>query len=147
MKTLELKHLSPYLPYELKLIFPKSGRIICLSGLQHTDSGTFIFIATDGNFYEATIWGFKPILRPLSDLTKEIEHNGHEFVPIDELLENRDCDAEYNFIEALEDDWSSADDKMRFVLYSLMQKMLEWHFDVFGLIPQGLAIDINSLEE
>lgn len=29
----------------------------------------------------------KPLLRPLSDLTKEIEHNGEKFVPIQELFQ------------------------------------------------------------
>ena len=27
------------------------------------------------------------------------------------------------------------------------QKLFEWHFDVFGLIDAGLAIDINTLEK
>ena len=26
-----------------------------------------------------------------------------------------------------------------------MQKLLEWHFDVFGLIEVGLAIDKNEI--
>lgn len=29
----------------------------------------------------------------------------------------------------------------------LWEKLLEWDFDVFGLIPQGLAIDINTLNQ
>jgi hypothetical protein len=27
-----------------------------------------------------------------------------------------------------------------------VQKLFEWHFDVFGLISKGLAIDINTLK-
>ena len=30
--------------------------------------------------------------------------------------------------------------------YQEVQKLLEWHFDVFGLIEQGLAIDINTIK-
>ena len=29
--------------------------------------------------------------------------------------------------------------------YWIAQKLFEWHFDVFGLIEAGLAIDINTL--
>lgn len=31
--------------------------------------------------------------------------------------------------------------------YSLYEKLFEWHFDVFGLIEAGLAIDINTLNQ
>ena len=94
-------------------------------------------------FYE--ISDCKPLLRPLSDLTKEIEHGGEKFVPIEWLLDNRDVDAEYDFISALEDDWASAEDKMIFAPFSIAQKLFEWHFDVFGLIEKGLAVNINTL--
>jgi hypothetical protein len=30
------------------------------------------------------------------------------------------------------------------IKHFLFIKLLEWHFDVFGLIPEGLAIDINE---
>jgi hypothetical protein len=32
-------------------------------------------------------------------------------------------------------------------LFPIMQKLLEWHFDIFGLIKEGLAIDINTIGE
>ena len=28
--------------------------------------------------------------------------------------------------------------------YDAMQKLIEWHFDIFGLIDKELAIDINK---
>ena len=31
--------------------------------------------------------------------------------------------------------------------YSVISKLFEWHFDVFGLINKGLAIDISTLSE
>ena len=31
--------------------------------------------------------------------------------------------------------------------YQEMCKLLEWHFDIFGLIEKGLAIDINTLND
>ena len=27
------------------------------------------------------------------------------------------------------------------------EKLFEWHFDIFGLIEKGLAIDINTLSD
>ena len=29
--------------------------------------------------------------------------------------------------------------------YAIVSKLLEWHFDIDGLIEKGLAIDINTL--
>jgi hypothetical protein len=29
--------------------------------------------------------------------------------------------------------------------YWIVEKLIEWHFDVFGLIKKGLAIDVNNL--
>lgn len=33
-----------------------------------------------------------------------------------------------------------------FCQYSLFLKLLEWHFDIFGLIDANLAIDVNTLD-
>jgi hypothetical protein len=69
----------------------------------------------------------KLCLRPLSDLMTEIEHNGEKFVPKEWLY--------YNYIgEQMGTNtgtWS----------FRLVQKLLSWHFDIFGLIEKGLAID------
>ena len=65
----------------------------------------------------------KPILRPLSDLiNNEFEKELGHFTP--DFKFNLD-DTEYKFIE----------------------KMLKLHFDVFGLIEKGLAIDKNKLAQ
>lgn len=78
----------------------------------------------------------KPILRPLSYLTEEIEHNGEKFVPIDYFL-GEDYDLVYNAC-LIHNDFS-------YLPYNLVQLLLEWHFDLFKLTEQGLAIDINTL--
>jgi hypothetical protein len=182
MEKIEFKHLVPYLPYGLNMIFEKSGRIIELGGIQLTDACNFIYIQKYGQFYEATIWKFKPILRPLSDLTKEITHNGETFVPMLELayLMPEYIMVDYNgtlvhysfqidddgnfcitFNSGVSDDMCLSYDKnqMSFYLtigfseamvapqYDMFQKLFEWHFDVFGLIEKGLAININNLNQ
>lgn len=149
---LELKYIAPYLPYGLKMIFEKSGRIIELAGIQKTDANNLIFIQKYGQFYEETIWKFKPILRPLSDLTKEIEHNGEKFVPIEwfEIGDDENLCPDYGngnikLISLLKDMSKHNFIDLNYMQYGVIEKLLEWHFDIFGLLEQGLAVDFNSL--
>jgi hypothetical protein len=89
----------------------------------------------------------KPILRPLSDLTKEIEINGEKFVPIESLLEILDnpsiaCDAIIEAIEVL----SEYPERANLMPYPIVLKLHEFHFwlgdqDRFGKD----IIDINTL--
>lgn len=145
---LEPKYITPYLPYSIRFSCNYSGK-------------TYLSIATGiigDNIYDEfsdKYWSYniqfddvKLILRNLSDLTKEIEHNGERFVPKDELLDDDDA--------TWEDDgamWSrdlfnkNTIPDTDFVPYGLMQKLLSWHFDIYGLIEAGLAIDINTLNK
>jgi hypothetical protein len=119
---LELKHLSGYLPYELQ-IFNKD-----VNGSYILSIGTIEQVIELSNI-------FKPVLRPLSELTKEIEVNGEKFVPTKrlewgktryfEVMKYKDIGIELSFNES--------------------KKLLEWHFDIYGLIENNLAIDINTL--
>lgn len=127
---LELKHLAPYLPYELKglveWIHKNKTHCVKLYGILENN----LQIENPyGGFDYCDIEDFKPILRPLSDLTKEIEVNAEKFVPIIQT----DIDIPFT------------SDLYFLVAYGDVQKLLEWHFDVFGLIEKGLAIDINTL--
>ena len=82
-----------------------------------------------------------PILRPLSDLVKEIEVNGEKFVPTDYFEDKYyTLDLHKQCERIIEDEnWINQSD------YMLIDYLFEWHFDVFGLIDAGLAIDINTL--
>jgi hypothetical protein len=97
-------------------------------------------------------------LRPFSDLTKEIEVNGEKFIPIDILKQEFLIDyfvfGEYKF------GWTGFIDPIgnnHFPIYMkneimdecsylFYQKLVEWHFDIFGLIDAGLAVDINTVK-
>lgn len=75
MEKLELKHLAAYLPYGLKmeiLDFP--------TGRKHYRK-LKLDLGHDFNYYLQQN-KVRPILRPLSDITKEIEVNGEKFVPL-----------------------------------------------------------------
>lgn len=168
---LELRYLAPYLPYKIKCAFygedSECGEFYGISSISDIDilNG---FVVADipkiGNC-EFTFRDFKPILHPLSDLTKEITVGGETFVPIEELLKlnypksvktGRYSEIEidtngypmayykYNSTKYITIRTFSVPDKLE---YWIVQKLLEWHFDVFGLIESGLTIDINSLDE
>lgn len=174
MKTLTLEHLAPYLPYGLNWFCldrdSREWENIGLSRIYLDNEileigGMDVPLSELPNPIDLTI---KPILRPLSDLTKEIEHNGEKFVPMVELLKlahesyyKEKIGTRYQEIE-FEQTPIRAKACFSFMatkdleLYTLMpwnfptwitQKLLSWHFDVFGLIEQGLAIDINTLEK
>jgi hypothetical protein len=117
---LTIKHIAPYLPYRLNFKGKRKDYVSFDENRQHT----LCPIDLDGR------WEIiKPILRPLSDITKE------------------DLDTfSVSVRRALNEDYNEEKLLSRVCYYEL-QWLLEWHFDVFGLIEQGLAIDINSLTE
>lgn len=141
MKTKpELKHLAPYLPYGLKIGFEGGEHTHDLVGLQIGKEGVML-ISPFYDFGRASTQDCRPILRPLSDLTKEIEHNGERFVPLDEMHT-----IHYPEVHFGDDDFQDQED-IKYCPWWVMQHLFEWHFDVFGLIDAGLAIDINTLEQ
>lgn len=87
-----------------------------------------------------------PILRPLYDLTKPIEHNGEVFVPLVRLLEHNCFDVELMDLEDIREYEQTFRMTGLITLHDL-PLYLEWHFDLFGGIDNGDAIDINSLQE
>lgn len=164
---LELKHISPYLPYDLKGMRLDGGKELYYLALVRPKSIHPLIWNTFG-FGDPTAMDMKPILRPLSDLTKEIEVNGEKFVPIIELAKLfHICKSAVTHFSNIRNDGFYGisvnchveNDDGRFAYYQIrneefvlsntyeeVQKLLEWHFDVFGLIESGLAIDINTLE-
>ncbi len=163
MKQLTINEIAPYLPYKVKVQWYKSN---------DKDLETSILTASNYSFL-IDRHNAIPILRPLSDLTKEIEYNGERFVPILALLNYvryglDGLDTYYNDKDNLEsyviseyknsiscyekynDDKTlniATDHEIFFEPYYIIEKLLEWHFDIFSLIPQNLAVDINTLNK
>jgi len=135
---LMIKHLVPYLPYKIQLI-NGLGDVTTLNPLIRG------FKYLQKSYDEG--YNLRPLLRPLSDLTKEIEHNGEKFVPADELNKMVTHYIEY---VPLSGTWMIGTNRDGSIslngAYRCREKLFEWHFDVFGLIDEGLAIDINTLE-
>ncbi len=127
MEKLELKHLAPYLPYGLKIRIFREGRALFVEDItMNGEIIDYLFEESENRKWTKNI--YKPILKPLSDLTKEIEINGEKFVPMDRLEDFIDFEWGHERVE-----------------YWKIQKMFEWNIDVFRLIPKGLAIDFNTL--
>ncbi len=141
---LELKHIAPYLPYGLKF-YNTDMEVDFKLTIQEESEPNTIDLENVISMQDV----YKPILRPLSDLTKEIEHNGEKFVPIEYFSEHY-TDHLVRFEKPdyiiLEDDYSISQNVLGAPL-AIIEKLYEWHFDIYGLIENGLAIDINTLEK
>ena len=149
---LELKHLSGYLPYGLK-VYRENKSIESDTFFIVGASKTCVFLQNNG-LAVVDMERIKPILRPLSDLTKEIEVNGEKFVPND-LLNARFRQSSKDLVPYkslrynLELDIQTEVYSQTIDLFDghlIVTQLLEWHFDIYGLIEQGLAIDINTLK-
>ena len=135
---LEIKQIAAYLPYRLKYLDKDTNELTTMRS-----------ISTEINLIDMG-WGnahdlkeFKPILRPLSDLTKEIEFDNEKFTPSkDKYWGMNSFQYHINQFE----NWESPSAYLNSCApYGLLLVLIKWHFDVFGLIDAGLAIDINTL--
>lgn len=139
------------LPYGLKVLFNKKYQGTLFGQL--CGKYNYAEIAFEFGSDRKDLDSCFPILHPLSDLTKEIEHNGEKFVPIDiinkshKLLglseyrlfekENKSCALLFSSKVEGFNIFSALDD---------MIKLIEWHFDIADLIEKNEAIDINTIE-
>jgi len=130
----DIEYLSLYLPYNLKCQVEWQTR-------RGAKSSKRIILLTKSNISYAQNW--KPLLYPLSMLTEEIEHQGERFVPIDKL---RKFATAADWIRQLEDEYRFIDyfierQNLKVMSWIHFQKLIEWHFDVFGLLDKNLAIN------
>lgn len=153
-----MQHLAPYLPYNIEI-----------RNVHHTtmklENGFYLEKDMSNRFLLTgySLENIKPILRPLSDLTKEIEVNGEKIFPVarlhyksyrirgtrarieptvstysrDQILSTKKFDSQLGIDIYLE--------QMNRNYYWINRQLCEWHFDIFGLIEDNLAIDINTL--
>ena len=142
MKTkeqLEFKHLAPYLPHSLTCLIDNDDNDCVRMELTSLTTGSSYecadFVSMDTSSADTVnmvhIENIVPVLRPLSDLHKEI--NGR--VPANFLYREYDLtDLTFN--------GHCENPKYGYEVYSYL---IGLHFDVFGLIEQNLAMDINKL--
>mgnify|MGYP003591257786 CR=1 FL=1 len=150
--------LAMSLPYGLKMCYTYENRI---------DIQTLLPMHFDCKCQLVNERG-KPVLRPLSDLTKPIEHNGEKFIPALELVK---LEEKYNhwkeiaptipydikiinkpFGKVLKvskvEHWVIylSLNEIERAKYYIVSQLIKWHFDMADLISKGEAIDVNTLE-
>ena len=130
-KDILLKDLCARLPYGVKMNHIADDEI---------SPGTLIGIAKDmitlqrlGGYEYVPVEHYKPYLFPLSNMTKEQEDEWYEAF-IDPLIERIGRNAR-------QEDLQLQADAQAFGLECLLKN----HFDIYGLIPMGLAIDATGL--
>lgn len=133
---LEIKHIAPYLPYGLKIqTQDKNGILIkTVDGIyeQYKDGSFMLYWQENYGTIQAS-GNIKLILRPLSDLTKV------DFIGVYEWMSGVYSGKVIN-------DIINNNQDVELLNYYCILELLKNHFDVFGLIQKGLAIDINTLE-
>ncbi|MCT4190248.1 hypothetical protein HZP50_07050 [Elizabethkingia anophelis] len=165
MDKLELKDIAPYLPFKVKVQITDGyydGKFKILSGVQYDG---LLNLGKGGRFgfIEREYHQVKLLLRPMSDLTKEITHNGETFIPIARLLRMKFPDepliGRYSIIKVSKSGYPRAyfefmaTKEIRIYPFELfntpywiIQKLQEWQFDTEKLIERGLAIDLNEVD-
>ena len=129
---LEIKHLSPYLPYKLKGVYEMSSKQK-QETLQAID--TLGKCRTDEDLRWFEIKMFKPILQPLFN-----DNFDYTIFLMDNFPEEKWADAYNDIMNGV-----GFGVKIEQIPYELHNFLFENHIDVFGLIEKGLAIDINTL--
>jgi hypothetical protein len=186
-RELKLEDLAGYFPYGIKGVLSRKGRLnqdddypnhrvhevgiiknISFWGSEITGQ---LHVSETYSFDFSEIDEVDILLRPLSDLTKEIDHNGERFVPIVELCKIADIGIYqefydfditethieiYTFMQCfgynLEDScfyYIGESDEYGMVKnqLQLFQKLYEWKLDIHGLLEAGLAVNLNDIKK
>jgi hypothetical protein len=131
MKQLTIEHLAAYLPYGVKVsckLFADQRSDLPLVVLNPFADIRHGITINDVQHYDGRL-----ILRPLSQLTEVIEHNGERFVPMERIKE-------LGLMPLAIATAKSGDD----LPYSVVTYLQSLHFDTFDLIEAGLAEPIKS---
>ena len=139
-------HLDLFEPHPVP--FPKTERGIKYGHIKRVEywkNGYIFYIGKKARglkkFYDVN--EFKLCLRPLSDLSKHIKHNGNSFRPLDVFY--IEFGGGYSSISSFQNDFLmnikySQNDTLS---YTIIKKLYEWHFAIN--IPDHLYIDINTI--
>lgn len=128
---LEVKYLAPYLPYGLMGITERN-----------TIFELNIYSSMGGKIEKRDISGFlnnniRPILLPLSDLDSSLKTN---FEMLNSGLHDEEMVNLFCF-ENIGTDENLVDLDITKLPYECVEYMFRNHYDVFGLIEKGLAVD------
>lgn len=138
---LTIEHLAPYLPYGLE--FENCGEYYTLLQLNiYYDQKPMQvngYSFETGDMVDCFLEGCKPLLRPLSQLTEEIEQNGEKLVPESEL-HSKAFELGGDQYAEIVPHIINKDVEIEEYPHWMVQRLISWNFDVFGLIDNELAI-------
>lgn len=143
MRKLILAELCTYLPYELEIrafdMNDGKEKTFALIGII---SG-MVCLIDDKESSHYDLNEIKPILRPLSDIRTFHDEDEGSLISILYNIAGLDIDFELDInIGDLCENSNYLDIRK---CYDTFQILLKYHFDVFGLIEAGIAIDINTI--
>lgn len=129
---LEIKHLNQYLPY--KISFSTKDGFYQLVSIFSDGNLEFVggFNPTYSNPKNFRLEEIKPLLKPLHSLLDECPE------------EIRDEFSQFQWRDFLDVVGLGLFDVYENIPTSAFMKLIEHHYDVFQLIPKGLALDINT---
>ena len=125
---LEMKHLALYLPFKMKYKNTKNDNIYTMRSLS-SEIEMVDFGWGDAMELQEVI----PILKPMSDILKPIDNDERNISYASELKLYAGVDKDYAISMTLGLDFET------------INKLIEWHFDVFNLHENGLCIYYNEL--
>jgi len=128
MESITLKEIAGYLPFYLDILPIKRPYMYG----HYEEKKMTIWVLNRFNLED-----IKPLLYPLSMLTQPINHNGKEIIPIEEIDSLAESVSYYSIDFYIR--------STKFLPFWVIEKLYEWHFDVHGLIPRGLAIDKSKV--
>ena len=142
------EYMAMSLPYGLKCFSNQTNAIYDIISISFWNKCLVRVKPNNERDFLLPISRILPILRPLSNLTKEIEHKGENFVPIVEINKRNE------YIHAVNGrigiglpiiGYRDVDDMDELPTW-LTQFLVELHFDIADLISKGEAIDVNTLD-
>ena len=130
-KEILIKDLCARLPYGVKVLF--ENEVFSIDYI----SATYEEIKLDiPDNYTLDISNVKPYLFPLSSMTRE------QLFDVQEIISKNEIEIEDRFLHIINSDRNT-------ITYLEILAVFEWfyknHFDIYGLIPMGLAIDATGL--
>lgn len=141
---LELKHIAPYLPYGLKKLKTSKGNFTCDPDITKIEDVT---ISSINDLFKKRyhVKSCKPLLLPLSALTEPMEDGS---VPIDIFAQIYFGGSFSKNLEGLKEEFINniLYSPIGVVSFEIVEKLFAWHFDVYGLIESGLAIDKRTIK-
>ena len=138
MEKLELKHLAAYLPYGIEVYCPRREKVYNMAMLGNNHNRVYV----EGKHFSGWIENAKPMLRPLSTIIED-----DQIISLMFDLGGKMSDAIHDWIKYAKSDPANIDNAILCAPYPVVEWALENHYDIFSLIPKGLAVPLTQATE